>query len=205
MWRRTLKSADSGNESTAEKLVLLDAVNFTSRVLEKRFRLYRNLVVAVSLVSLVSLVTSIVWWRPWPLAGLILLIPFTGGFLFLDSRRISRWRNEIVRMCETRTLELAVFVDTISRFRHFPPRTLQGMLASLPTKEAVEPAAVPGKALTPDINRPAKWDVSWKTLAGTAALTMAFASVVACVFWQSLGPLPVGAGCVGYVAWLRRK
>src|SRR5258705_9410853 len=77
------KSMQTGNQSVAtgspdkarEKPALVEAIDFTLRTIETRARLYRNVLVAVALVSVGSVLASLIGWRVWPLAGLILIVP----------------------------------------------------------------------------------------------------------------------------------
>jgi hypothetical protein len=184
-------------EASGQTPALLDAVNLTSRVLEGRMRLYRNLVVAVSLVSLLSMLSALLCWHPWPLAGLILLPALTGGFLVLDSRRVSQWHDEIMRMCQTRALDLPAFVDLVSRLTHLPSHSVQGMLDTLPPKDTVGPQS--------KTDSPTAWGANWRTLAGAASATVALAAVVGALCWRSWWPLFVAGACASSLAFLRKS
>src|SRR5260370_31655590 len=99
-------------KQTTERRVLLDAIDITLRATEERARLYRNLVVAVSAVSVLA-----VFFRHWlALAGLIILVPLTGAYLVLDSRLLRLWRAGIVEMLRLRGLDVTAFSKTISGF-----------------------------------------------------------------------------------------
>jgi len=112
--------------------VLLDAIDITVRAIEDRARLYRNLVVAVSAVSVLSIILAVVFRQWLALTGLVLLVPLTGGFLFFDSRLVRRRRAGIVEMMGLRGLDSATFLKTISGFRHLPPSALKAMLVTIP-------------------------------------------------------------------------
>src|SRR5580704_4090640 len=105
--------------------VLLDAIDITIRTIEDRARLYRNLVVAVSAVSVLSIILSVLFRQWLALTGLVLLVPLTGGFLFFDSRLVRRWRGGIVEMMVLRGLDSVTFRNTISGFRHLPANALK--------------------------------------------------------------------------------
>jgi hypothetical protein len=136
--------------------------------------------VAVSLASLVSILAAILARQGWPLLGLILSVPLTGGFLFLDSRRVSRWCEEIQRMCQSDGLDYALFEKTILGFRHLPTRSLHGMLAAFPGTAAQEASSLtspsrPGRGRT---------DILLQTFLLTAALcTLAGAALFRSVAW----------------------
>jgi hypothetical protein len=89
---------------------LLDAIDITNRTIEARAGLYRNLVVAVCAVSVLSILVAVLFRQWMSLAGLVLLVPLTGGFLFLDSRLVRRWRAGIVEMGRSRSLDVTAFL-----------------------------------------------------------------------------------------------
>jgi hypothetical protein len=137
------KTAFGETQQPTEKPVLVDAIGTTLRTIEDRARLYRNLVLAVSMVSLVSIVTP-VFSRQWlAFSGLIIIVPLTGGFLFLDSHLVLQWRAGILQMACLRGLDLALFLKTISAFRQIPPNSLKAMLATLPAGSNVTQHVVP--------------------------------------------------------------
>jgi hypothetical protein len=118
----------------AEKPVLLDAVDATFRAVEHRIKLYRNLVVAVGIVSALSILSAILFRQWFALFGFIVLVPLTGGFLALDSHLFYRWRRGILEMARLRGLDLTMFQKTVSGFRHLPPNSLKAMLSALPDR-----------------------------------------------------------------------
>src|SRR6516225_5900857 len=85
-----------------EKPVLLDAIDLTLRAIERRRRLYRNLVLCVTTVSLASVLSAALLRQWMALSGFIFLVPLTGGFLMLDNRLFRRWRSEILEMARLR-------------------------------------------------------------------------------------------------------
>jgi hypothetical protein len=188
----------------SETPVLLEAINLTLRAFEDRARLYRNVVVAVSLVSVASLLTALVWWRAWPLAGLILAVPIAGVFLFLDDCRVLRWQGEILRLCQTRGLDTTQFVDTISQFKHLPRNSLQGMLLALSTAKAVSPTSGRREAPRDATSATRERNRDWKILAATAALTLALSGVAAAPYWRSLWPLLLAGAFAGLLVLLKR-
>ena len=122
-----------GQKQPDDKPVLLDAIDTTVCAIQHRTKLYRDLVEWVCVVSLASFL-AVAWLHRWlALAGLIMLVPLTGAFLFRDSRLVGRWRNGILEMVHLRGLDLAMFRKTMSTFRYLPPNSLQAMLSSLPS------------------------------------------------------------------------
>ena len=117
--------------SPLEKPVLLEAVNFTFRTLEQRSRQYRNLVIAVSLTGLGSIVMAAVLRRWIVLTGELALPLYFGVFLFFDHRVVMYWRRQVLKMQGERGLSIAQLTQTLTSLRHLPQVTLRSMLAVL--------------------------------------------------------------------------
>jgi len=117
---------------TATKRSEIDAIRCTVQAIERRARFYRNLIVAVSIVGLGSVGLAVAFRNLVMLAGLIVLVPLVGGFFFLDSRLVQRWRAEILDMSRSSEINLSSFRKTILQLRYLPAGSLQGMLSMLP-------------------------------------------------------------------------
>lgn len=122
------------------------AIDLTLRTIEARTKLYRGLVVTVTITSLAAMLAAVLLCSWTPLFALILLVPFAGGYLLLDSRRVTRWRSGLLDLWRDRDLKLEAFAKCISAYPSVPPRTLEGMFAVLP-KSYQEPVA---KASNPE-------------------------------------------------------
>jgi hypothetical protein len=190
-------SADEPKQPT-NRPVLLDAIDITLRTIEGRARLYRNLVVAVSGVSMLSIIIAVLC-RQWiPFAGLVLLVPLTGGFLFLDSRLVRRWRAGIIEMARMRSLDVATFLKTISGFRHIPPKTLKAMLSTIPASleesryETLRPEETVVDANFDALDRKNEL----KILCSTGLLTVALVCLSAGAFYGSLALLLSGGSLI---------
>src|SRR6266404_2164882 len=107
-----------------------DALNLTTRTIDRRARRYRNVVVLVSIVGIVALVWAGMAWSGAPLSGLLMLFPICGGFLVLDTFLVDRWRDEILRMWIEEGLDLGAFASTIGSIKILPANTLGAMLRS---------------------------------------------------------------------------
>ena len=110
---------------------LLEAIDVTLRVMERRIRWYRNLIVFGSLTSFGSLVFVFVFQR-W--IGLISLLAFpasVGVFLFLDAHVVRTWRSQIQKLINQGGLSIEQLERTLTAFRYIPPATLRSMMASL--------------------------------------------------------------------------
>lgn len=67
------KSPPNEPKQGTDRPVLLDAIDITLRTIEGRARLYRNLVLAVSVVSVLSILITVLF-RQWiALTGILLL------------------------------------------------------------------------------------------------------------------------------------
>jgi hypothetical protein len=188
-----------GEPKSAEKPVFVDAIDITLRAIEDRARLYRNLVVAVNIVLMLSIVLAVLL-RQWLfLAGLILLVPLTGGFLFFDSQLVQRWKTGILEMSRLRGLDVASFSKTISGFRHVPPNSLKAMLSMLPAspegvgQQEPQPTAgvVNGFKIRGRKNEQ-------RILLGTGLFTLALACLVGGAHYRSI-PLGLLGGSLAVV------
>jgi hypothetical protein len=115
-----MKTTEAKQPST--KPVLRDAIEMTIRTIEDRGRHYRNLAAAVSVVWMASIFSGVLSHQWIALSGLIFVVPLIGGFLCIDSRRIRRWRTEMLKQQLVHGLDLALFRKTISGFRHLPDK-----------------------------------------------------------------------------------
>ena len=87
---------------STEKPVLLEAINLTFRTLERRLRLYRNLVIAVSLTGLGSVIVAGIL-RCWVvLVGELALPVYFAGFLLFDRHGLAAGRISNARRTRTK-------------------------------------------------------------------------------------------------------
>jgi hypothetical protein len=188
-----------------DKPVLLDAIDITLRTIEDRGRLYRDLVVAVSVVSILS-VLSAVLFRHWAaFVGLLLLVPLTGGFLFFDSRRIRRWRAEILEKSLMQGLDVAIFRKTISGFGHLPAGSLHAMLSTISSDENASQRQAREQNVIGDEFDTLTRKNEWRMLSATSLLTLALVCLAGTAVYQSLILQLGGAGLMTLFAFLRRR
>jgi hypothetical protein len=161
----------SATNASAEKPVLLEAINLTIRTIDDRARAYQKTAIAFGLMFIASIAAALAFRRVWPVAGLILVVPLSGGFLFLDGLRVARWRTEILDCCLRRKLELPQFLATITQLKYLPQASLRSMLATLPTEAPETAAAVKAHAFFLSKEQ-------WIILKFTAALLVFLAVVV---------------------------
>jgi len=201
------KSPPNEPKQGTDRPVLLDAIEVTLRTIEERARLYRNLVVAVSAVSVLSVLFA-VFFRQWlALAGLIVLVPLTGAYLILDSRLLRLWRAGIVQMLRMRGLDVTAFSKTISGFRHVPPNSLNAMISTLPARPELTRQHVPRKepGLVNDEFEALERKNAWRILLGTGFMTLALICLVSGVYFGSVTLLLIGGSLAILVVALRRR
>jgi hypothetical protein len=162
----------SATSASAEKPVLLEAIDLTIRTIDDRVRAYQKTAITAGLMFIASIAAALAFRRAWPVTGLILVVPLSGGFLFLDSFRVARWRTEILDCCLRRKLELPQFLATIAQLKYLPQASLRSMLATLPPEASGTAAAVKAHAFFLSKEQ-------WKILKFTAALFVFFVVLVA--------------------------
>ena len=198
--------AGKPNQPTARP-VLLDAIDTTVRTIEDRARLYRNLVVAVSVVSVLSILLTVLFRQWLALIGLVLLVPLTGGYLFLDSRLVRRWRAGIGEMTRLRSLDVFTFLKTISGFRHLPANTLKAMLVTIPPsgEASQQKAPQPEQAIVGTTIDAIDQKNEFKILCFTGLLTVALGCLIAGAFYGSVALLLSGGSLIFLLAVFGRR
>jgi hypothetical protein len=186
---------------------LLDAIDTTVRTIEDRARLYRDLVVAVSVVSVLSILLSVLFHQWLALIGFVLLVPLTGGYLFLDSRLVRRWRAGIVEMTRLRSLDVVTFLKTISGFRHLPPNTLKAMLVTIPpgSEGSRQKDLQPEQAIMGTTFDAMDQKNELKILCSTGLLTVALGCLIAGTFFGSVALLLSGGSLIFLLAVFSRR
>jgi len=116
-------------------IIILTGLTFNTR--STRFR---NLIIAVVALGAVCIIPAVILLSWLPLWGLILLIPLCGGYLFFDARLVDNWRRQVLTEWAAGKLDLDVFIKAVTAIPSLPQRTLQGMLATLPSGSRI-PAA----------------------------------------------------------------
>lgn len=155
-------------------------------------------VVAVSAVSVLSIFFMVLFRHWMALTGLVILVPLTGAFLFLDSRLVRRWRAGIVEMARSRGLDGGNFVKTISAFRHLPPNALKAMLSTIPStrEESQQEAPVLEQTIAESgIDALARKN-ELKILRSTGLLTVALVCLIAGAFYGSVALLTSGGSLI---------
>jgi hypothetical protein len=185
---------DSAHLNTAPRIsadpgaVILDAINLTLKTIEGRARLYRKIVVCVSVTFVAALILA-AGLRSWqPLVGLILLVPVSGAFLAIDSRKVRSWQTSMLQMWRVRGLDLGEFERLIAKLGHVPVHTVRGMLMVLPMQNAKSMNRQCSDAQKESISNSLQLAVranEHKTLLTSAALTIFVSCLVAVAVWRS--------------------
>jgi len=134
---RAIKSLEEKRilDQSTEKPVIVEALDLTFRTIEKRIKRYRYLVISVVFVTAISSLLAI-FYREWLFTiGWILLVPLIGGFSYVDSRTVRRWRREIFQMRGGRNLDLDFFLRTTGELHRISPPMLKGMLSTIDSNQ----------------------------------------------------------------------
>jgi hypothetical protein len=159
----------------------------------------------MSAVLVLSVLSSMVF-RHWAaLAGLLILVPLTGAFLFSDSRRVRRWRAEILNRSLTRGLDVAMFRKTISTFRYLPAGSLQTMLSTLPSDESAAQGQTQAHNVVGDEFNSLRRKQEWRILGATGLFTLMLFCIAGAAIYRCFVLLPCAAGCTIAVIILRRR
>jgi 4-amino-4-deoxy-L-arabinose transferase-like glycosyltransferase len=195
----------------------LEAVALTTQTIDIRAKRFRNLVIAVVLVALGSVLWAGIQWSWSPLAGLLALVPLCGAFLYQDTCLVNRWRQQLLDYWTQERLDLDCFRSAVSAVRLLPAGTLQAMLQTLPTgkelhtSEDISPCARKAIALTLRAIHGCQAD---RTIGSTVAGTVGLAALAGALLQGSWLPLSglaavlpiLGAGkCMQSFRWWRWK
>ena len=105
-----------------------EAMRLTTHTIETRTARFRNTVIAIVVVGLISMASAGVLMSWLPLLGFLLLVPLCGTFLYLDMRLVSDWQKRILEMWLQESLDLGIFSNAMVTIRSLPSHTLHGML-----------------------------------------------------------------------------
>jgi hypothetical protein len=115
---------------SAYRLAILQTIT----TIDTRARYFRNLVVVVVVLTVGSMGWAAVTWTSSPLgAGLLLLFLAWGFFFFLDAKLLKDWHSRLLDAWVKKDIELRGFCDAVSAIPTLPKKTLQSMLATLPS------------------------------------------------------------------------
>lgn len=108
------------------------AIELTTQTIGKRARYYRNLIVAVVLISLSCFGCALLTWSVTPLFGSLLLFPVCGLFFLIDAKLLDGWRTQLFQSWIKKEIDFSGLRDALNAISALPKETLQGMLETLP-------------------------------------------------------------------------
>jgi hypothetical protein len=111
------------------------AIDETRLAIERRGRYFRNQVVVVVLVGVLSSIWALLARSTPPLTGLALLVPICGAFFFADHRVVDHWRSRLLSGWVVRDLEITALRLALRSHPALPKATIEGMLATLPAAQ----------------------------------------------------------------------
>ena len=109
------------------------AIDLTTKTIDTRSKYFRNLVVTVVTLSLISIVWAAVTRTPSPLSGLLLLLPACGFFFYLDGKLLQDWRSSLMQAWVKKDIDFNALQEAVNAVPMIPKNTLRGMLATLPS------------------------------------------------------------------------
>ena len=112
------------------------AIDQTIAVVNQRSRNFRNQVLAVVALAVTSVAAALALRGLWPLTGLVAIVPLSGLFLWLDTKKVGDWRSSILQMWARRDIELVAFEQAVRADPGLPEMTLDGMLNLLGTSQS---------------------------------------------------------------------
>jgi len=83
-------------------------------MIDRRAKHFRNLIVAVTIVGLGSIFWAGIAWSWLPLAGIFLLVPFCGLYLFNDEKLLNQWQHELFAHWEKGELDFRALDEAVS-------------------------------------------------------------------------------------------
>lgn len=178
-----------------------ESIRSTTDSLRFRSTRFRNLIVLVVAVSLLSGLVSIIFRSGQPLWGLALLVPLCGAYLYLDAWLVGRWQQQLWRRWAEGKLDVNIFMTAITTIPSLPQKTLGGMLAILPGKSMIPEAAklaLPGRAALARtaraINRCQRDRLLMQTVVVTVGPVAVCCAIIMRQWWPMVGLLAVPLG-----------
>jgi len=112
-----------------------EAIKLTTQTIDLRAAFHRNLVIAVVVLVLVSILSAGIKMTWCPLLGILLLAPVCSFFFLWDTHTLNHWQKKILKMWQQNNLDINVFSQVIATMPVLPQQTLQGMVNTLPTAD----------------------------------------------------------------------
>lgn len=184
--------------------LLIDAARET---IVHRARLYKRLVIAVALGSLLLIGLAVALRSPLPLLAWASLPPLVLLHRAQDLRAVHRWRQQALDHWAGGRLQLELLARTLRLVPALPASTVEGMLESLPAWSAPAPAAGRGALAIAQGRLGAAAEAALRIRA--VAWVLALLAVL--LAWQTSGLawlallLPATALPRAWSAWMRHR
>lgn len=130
---------DPGSDHRDHALVVSEAIGGMLHALERRAKLYRNLIVSITALLTLSILLAIALGSWTPLLGFLFVIPLVAIFLLLDNREVRHWQECTINLWCFHRLNLKEFESRIVSYRHIPEQFRNQMLSTLPRDSAESP------------------------------------------------------------------
>ncbi len=185
------------------------AIKVTTRTIDQRAALFRNLVIGIVVSVLIPTLWALIQFSWTPLTGVLLCIPLCVVFLCLDIKKMDQWQIQILTAWRHGDLDLEIFGQSMSTMRTLPQGTLHGMLETLPTKVISETWQNTSDDLKTAISLTLKTINQcqfYRTAAMGIAMVLGLGAVVATFIMWNWHPLLIWIVSIGIVAghrWLQ--
>jgi hypothetical protein len=180
-----------------------EGLRLTAEALRQRAWLHRNLVIAISALTSVSLMVTVFFRLALGLSGLVFVVPLVGIHLLLDYRCIRVWSQRLGQLQGKAGVDISILRKAVSQIPNLPARSLESMFSSLPSEDTPkERAFVNGRATG---TRGDLADVEMGILLGSVCLTAALGAGVATLFFGPWPTLAVGALAFASFLLVRRR
>jgi hypothetical protein len=109
------------------------AIEWTTSTIDHRAKYFRNLIIVVVAITLLSIIWAAFIRSVAPLTGLLLLLPICGFFFVLDAKLLDDWRSHLIEAWVKKDIDFRAFCEAVNAVPKLPKETLRGMLATLPS------------------------------------------------------------------------
>lgn len=185
------------------------AIEQTTQLIQRRANNYRNLVIIVAFVILISISWSIIT-RTWsPLTGCFFLLPICGLYYTYDNRLLDNWRAQLLDSWAKKQIDFLALVDAINATPTLPKGTVQSMLATLPTagdllaEQGVSSSTREAIAALLTTQYACQSDVMASMTATCTIVVVSLIVSVACWMWQPLLGMAAVTGILVVHYWAK--
>lgn len=186
-----------------------NAIDFTTATINKRAKLYRNLIIAVSFAGIAFIAFAVISWSLIPLVGIIFLVPCCGMYLWLDGNLLNQWRYKLLKDWNIGEIDFRALRDAIAGISILPKNTVESMMAMLPyagdlvAEQGIHPSTRNAIALLINMIHTCRTDqLFFKTVGYTVVGSLILVSAVFWV-WQPLLGVVIIIPMQIFIKWIR--